>query len=97
MNYKNDPLFRFLQSNGAQAPDELPIVRGESGNNGFCCIEEGGKRPDCQGGVAVGKSLAMVYSPYQHFDELYETGEALCRGTLFRALDKPFLASGRGV
>lgn len=97
MNYKNDPLFRFLAANGWEAPDGAPIARGESGNNGFCCMEEGGKAPDCQGGATVGKSLAMVYSPYQHFEELYGEGEALCRGTLFRALDKPFLASGRGL
>ena len=97
MNYKNDPLFRFLQANGFETPNGVPIARGESGSNGFCCMEEGGRAPDCQGGMTQGKSLAMVYSPYQHFEELYETGEALCRGTLFRALDKPFLASGRGL
>lgn len=35
-------------------------------------------------------SLAMVYSPKQAFDNLYETEKALARGTLFAELDKPF-------
>ena len=33
---------------------------------------------------------SMVYSPYQHFDALYECEEALDRGTIFRCLDFPF-------
>ena len=36
-------------------------------------------------------SLAMLYVPYQRFDKLYSEEEALERGTLFRALDLPFL------
>lgn len=35
-------------------------------------------------------SLAMAYVPYQSFDGLYEGGDALAHGTLFRALDLPF-------
>lgn len=35
-------------------------------------------------------SLAMAYSPFQYFHELYSTEEALERGTLFRELDKPW-------
>lgn len=35
-------------------------------------------------------SLAMVYSPYQKFDDLYDTcEEALAHGTLFRSLYMP--------
>ena len=33
--------------------------------------------------------LAMVYSPIQDYTGLYEPEQALSRGTLFRALDKP--------
>ena len=40
-------------------------------------------------------SLAMVYSPKQAFEGLYEPEEALSRGTLFAALDLPF--EGRRV
>ena len=38
-----------------------------------------------------GHSLAMVYSPCQKFENLYEAAEALKRGTVFTALDMPFL------
>jgi len=40
-------------------------------------------------------SLAMVYSPYQQFHMLYSTSDALCRGTLFKELDKPWKTGGR--
>ncbi len=40
-------------------------------------------------------SLAMVYPTEQHFDDLYDLEEALCRGTLFRKLDMPFEGSKR--
>ena len=97
MNYKNDPLFRFLQAGPLGDGVDLR-GKGEGGGAGeFCRMEEGGAMPDADGGGVYGKSLAMVYSPYQHFGELYEQGEALCRGTVFRELDKPFLAAGRGL
>ena len=88
MNYKNDPLFRFLSADllqGAGAPTQ---------EEGFCRMKEGNAMP---GSSTYGCSLAMVYAPYQHFKDIYEAGEALCRGTLFGELDKPFLASGRGL
>ena len=34
--------------------------------------------------------IAMVFSPKQSFHKLYEPEKALCRGTLFEELDKPF-------
>ena len=42
-----------------------------------------------------GMSLAMVYSPCQEFDCLYPVEEALCHGTLFMELDKPFYGARR--
>ena len=38
-----------------------------------------------------GLQLAMVYSPFQTFEGLYSPEEALVRGTLFEALDKPLM------
>ena len=35
-------------------------------------------------------SLAMMYVPYQRFQNLYEPEKALARGTLFADLDLPF-------
>lgn len=34
--------------------------------------------------------LAMVYSPLQVFESLYDKETALCRGTIFKELDLPF-------
>ena len=42
-----------------------------------------------------GMSLAMVYSPEQTFEGLYEPEEGLSRGTVFIALEKPFYGDGR--
>ena len=44
--------------------------------------------------------LAMAYIPMQRFENLYGLDEALCAGTLFKDLDKPFLGKmlkGRGL
>ena len=35
-------------------------------------------------------SLAMVYSPYQSWQDIYEPQKGLCRGTIFAQLDKPW-------
>ncbi len=40
--------------------------------------------------VKVYPSLAMVYIPQQRFRDLYDHDIGLCRGTIFRELDKPF-------
>lgn len=50
-------------------------TRTENGSGGMC--------PAC------GRPLAMVYSPVQEFDDLYEAEEGLCRGTIFKELDMP--------
>jgi len=47
-------------------------------------------------GLLHGKSLAMVYSPYQSFDSLYDPRQGLCNGTIFGELNKPFHGDGRG-
>lgn len=41
-------------------------------------------------------SLAMAYVPYQTFTNLYDDETAFNRGTIFKALDLPFLG-GKGV
>ena len=48
-------------------------------------------------GILDGQSLAMVYSPYQNFDSLYDPRRGLCSGTIFSDLDKPFHGNGRGL
>ncbi|MBQ6261943.1 MAG: spore coat associated protein CotJA [Clostridia bacterium] len=41
-----------------------------------------------------GAPLAMVYSPAQRFDNLYDPEEGLEAGTIFRDLDFPFYPTG---
>ena len=41
-------------------------------------------------------SLAIVYSPYQSFTGLFDPMTALCKGTLFSELDKPFYGTCDG-
>ncbi len=73
-------------------------TRLSAGNNGCGngCADHDGHVDDamlasaCKGNA----SLAMVYSPYQHFHMLYSANEALSRGTMFRELDKPWKAGG---
>lgn len=40
-------------------------------------------------------SLAMSYVPYQAFENLYDEPTAFSRGTLFKALDFPFVGAKR--
>lgn len=42
-------------------------------------------------------SLAMMYVPFQRFENLYEPEKALSRGTLFADLDLPFYGSKKGA
>lgn len=39
--------------------------------------------------------LAMAYVPMQEYGVLYDEADALCAGTLYPDLDKPF--TGKGV
>lgn len=41
-------------------------------------------------------SYAMAYIPFQQFDSVYPADKALCRGTLFPCLDKPWMVATRG-
>lgn len=40
------------------------------------------------------KALAMAYVPWQTWCDIYDVEKALCQGTIFRELDKPFLGKG---
>ncbi len=46
-------------------------------------------------GILKGRSLAMVYSPYQNYEELYDPRQGLCNGTIFCNLNKPFYGDRR--
>ena len=42
-----------------------------------------------------GLAIAMAYVPWQRWNTTYEVEKALCRGTIFPELDKPFCGGGR--
>ena len=81
IHYGNDPLVRFLSTAG-----------------GGACCEEAPVTPLPQGkenGCLAGRSLAMVYSPCQEFEGVYEPLAGLAAGTIFRELEKPFYGARR--
>lgn len=92
MNYQKNPMRYPGVVDIGQSRTEPQYGRRPT-NDGCSGCEEGGhgKEIDCLGGM----SLAMVYSPCQEFDDLYDHTEGLRRGTIFRQLDKPF-AGRRG-
>lgn len=48
----------------------------------------------CMHDLLNGMPIAMAYVPWQEFKNLYAAEKALCRGTIFEELDKPFLGKG---
>lgn len=54
-----------------------------------CCAEPKGVFP-------AYTPIGMCYVPMQKWDDLYDEAEGLERGTIFKALDKPFTGE-RGV
>ncbi len=40
--------------------------------------------------LPVSPQVTMAYVPFQTDKEMYDEGEALSRGSLFKVLDKPF-------
>lgn len=65
---------------------------------GLFCANDVPEMPDMQEpGFPAHISLAMMYVPYQRFENLYDAEKALERGTLFKSLDLPFYGGKRGT
>jgi len=63
---------------------------------GLCCMDQAPIMPEqTESTFPAHVSLAMMYVPYQRFENLYEPDKALERGTLFKDLDLPFYG-GKG-
>lgn len=80
------------------------LIQPREAGCGCSCGAARTAEPDCacnrgaeNNGILDGQSLAMVYSPYQKFDSLYDPRRGLCSGTIFSDLDKPFHGHGRGL
>ena len=95
MNYQRNTMKYPGVVNNGQSATEPQL--GRRPMNGGCGCDRGnddregdGRGFDCLHGM----SLAMVYSPCQEFEDLYDHTEGLRRGTIFRQLDKPFTGKG---
>lgn len=63
---------------------------------GLYCMDQAPNMPEMQESTFPPHvSLAMMYVPYQRFENLYEPEKALSRGTLFADLDMPFYGGKR--
>ena len=81
IHYQNDPLFRFLSAEtGGTCFEDVPVTPLPSARGNDCLS---------------GRSLAMVYSPCQEFEGVYEPMAGLAAGTIFRELEKPFYGARR--
>ena len=55
------------------------------------CKSSGERRASYYSMDALGQfPIAMAYVPWQRFGQTYELSKALCAGTIFPELDKPF-------
>ena len=68
--------------------EDMPRSRCGENMSRSCRREDSdcGRGEDCMSDF----SLAMVYSPHQHWRNLYDEETGLTRGTIFEELDKPF-------
>ena len=70
--------------------ERIRRLLGESSPRGESQVNASPKRSCCK------DSLAMVYSPYQNWQNLYELEPGFCAGTIFKELDKPFVGCRNG-
>ena len=78
---------------GARASRRAAGNRGAQ-NTGGRCAGQGAAGATFALPDLYGAPLAMVYSPAQRFDNLYDPEEGLEAGTIFRDLDLPFYPTG---
>lgn len=61
------------------------------------CKRPASGRNSCYSMDTLGQfPIAMAYVPWQRFGQTYDLSKALCAGTIFPELDKPFCGK-RGV
>ena len=90
LNGRSRPLAVMSETAGDMPTPKLDERMGNRGCDGNLRMQK--PRPDTAGygwGL-LDHPLAMVYSPYQFFGDVYSPDVALSRGTLFAELDLPF-------
>ena len=92
MEYQKNYMRGNMRSSQMRVTAEMsPYSQSKSSAEAFCsCAGARQEINGCRNDCLRGQSLAMVYSPCQDFKDLYDPTEALCRGTLFSELYKPF-------
>lgn len=92
MEYQKNYMRGNMRSSQMRVTAEMsPYSPSKSSAEAFCfCAGARQETNGCQNDCLRGQSLAMVYSPCQDFKGLYDATEALCHGTLFSELYKPF-------
>ena len=85
------PLRSLPEAQNDAQPRGRSTPRNEGGNGGCGCENQNDGCGNANGGWGLDSHpLAMVYSPLQHFRDIYDPEIALGRGTLFAELDLPF-------
>lgn len=87
-NYRSNDYMRRGQ---CQRPVSTVPVRIE---HEYTSCEEVNTSNMCMHDPLHGLPIAMAYVPWQEWKNIYAAEKALCRGTIFEELDKPF--SGKG-
>jgi len=90
-NYRTTDYMRRSQ---CQRPLPTPTPRADREFAEHTACEEGSPVCKSMHDLLKGMPVAMAYVPWQEFQNLYAAEKALCRGTIFEELDKPF--SGKG-
>ena len=70
------------------------IISAVRNEHEYTICQEEPKNDCCIYDTLKGMPVAMAYVPWQEFKDLYPIEKALCRGTIFQELDKPFLGKG---
>lgn len=87
-NYRTND---YMRRNQCGRSMNMPPAKREPECNAYaemhtadCCVHD----------LLNGMPIAMSYVPWQEWHDIYPAEKALCRGTIFEELDKPFLGIG---
>jgi len=88
-NYRSNDYMRRSQCHRPATPAPTRIEREYT-----ACCEEDHPTHTCSHDSLNNLPIAMAYVPWQEWKKIYAAEKALCRGTIFEELDKPFLGKG---
>ena len=80
---------------GTNQSGQVGMGQGSTNQNGQGSNINGQQNAVDENGCICGAVLRTTYTKMQQFRDLYEPGEGIMRGTIYKELDKPFLG-GKG-